>query len=579
MLQLGPLCLTLSTVAGFALLAVFFLRYSTVKISHGQEQSRCLRPAAPMSQNDPLLALPLEAGRNAVKLSSVGGGTELAPDREWSVSGEENQFASIEDTSLGRQLSLKNKSSTQDDATPGGPTALSHTTTQLSECSVTVTAACPTVTIINETGSCSQITLSCCNRSEMSRSKLGATCIAILVLGSMAYASLKFFLQRCNLQGAMDQATKTRGPQNSAQGDSCRFRGRSEDLAAGATMHSSVLARVVSAAGRRLREGNARPWADISGQELSAGVLAMLQGLTDVILPESVDEQFRETPFLRQASPEIVVGTTGEGEKLGLSEIHSCTIEPDHGSGEVSIQLHDGDEEANGPPQRAPELQTILPSCSNVHYRPGDRLHDARNATIREQSSPSEHEINLQFEHSTSSDEPSPVSNRSHMADDLPEMSSNAAMSESDSISNHVGPARDPDASDGIDVTWLQKDSALDRAGVLHPPDQDGMATPREPAELTQMLSSDELRRKSSAELWTPSHGPRVVLPHETAMRSRPVPSDIPTCAMEAREDHSTVVEAIARQRSERSLSNPLAPQTVQDVGGAGRRSSETALW
>ncbi|KAM3415255.1 hypothetical protein BST61_g8785 [Cercospora zeina] len=327
----------------------------------------------------------------------------------------------------------------------------------------------------------------------------------------MAYASLKYLLQRSRSQGEMNQAIKAGGPQNSAQGDSCGLRGRSEDLSAGMTIHASFLDGVVSAAGRRLRERHARPWAEISEQELSAGVLAVLQGLTDVILPESIDKQSRETPFSRETRTQTVVEGTGEVVELGISKIHSCTIEPYHSIGEASIQRHNGDEQASEPQQRAPELQAIQTSCSDVQDRPEHRLDEARNATIREQlqpeearsrtyESPLERETDLQFQRSASREELSPVKNRSHIADDALALSSNAAMSESDSINEPVSSARDPIISDRDDVTWLQEASALHRAGALHSPDRDDIARPSEPADLSQMLSPDERRPDRNTE-------------------------------------------------------------------------------
>ncbi|PPJ55746.1 hypothetical protein CBER1_01578 [Cercospora berteroae] len=430
-----------------------------------------------MSQNDPLLALPMGPVRNAGIVVGVSGPSAAAPDREWVTPGEKSQFSLAEDESVGQPTSLKESPSTQDDVEPTKSTVMRTATSQLSQGSITVTAAHPNVTMI--------------------------------------------------------------------------------------------------------------------------GVLAVLQGLSDVVMPGSepieepesddVNKLARNPTSAGEASPVIAAGTTREVSESGSPGNRSGFVEPNSNERPASPQLQDADDQASRPQQRDSELCAAPEIGSKPQQWPESRVDDDDNAIVREKreqentetgghESRSERDVDLRPEQNTASDEDSPATKSSYIPDDVPRSSSKAAITDSSTLDSSV---RNGSIHDRHDVT-----SARNPAEAPRPADQDDSVTSIEPANLIETLSFDERRRESTAGLWASSSDPHVVLPNATAMTGRSMSTSMLPDATEAREDLETVVEAVARQRSERTLSNPFplpSPPAMQaseapDIGGEGRRSFEAAL-
>ncbi|PIB00451.1 hypothetical protein CB0940_01298 [Cercospora beticola] len=555
-----------------------------------------------MSQNDPLLALPMVAVRDGGILFGVSGSSAAASDGEWVTPGEKSQFSLAEDDSVRQPTRLKESPSTQDDVEPTKTAAMRTVTTQLSQCSITLTAAHPGVTMIGETIDGSHVNLFCDINPQISCWNMATNCSIIPIMFLMVYACLHHFSWRFKSKNETEQAVEARGSQKSAQDDSCRSQSRPGDVAAERAMNRTVFDEVVNAASRRLRERKAQPWANISPQELSVGVLAVLQGLNDVVMPASkpievaesddVNKLARKPTSAGDAGPVTAAETTREVSEPGSSSSRGRFVEPDSNDEPAPPQLQDADDQASRPQHRASELHTTSKISSNPQQRPESRLDDDNNATVREEreienadtgghESPLERDVDLQPEQNTASDEHSPATQSSHIPVNVPRSSPNAAMPEAHLSSTLDRSLRNGNVHDRNDAT-----SAGHRTDAPHPADQGDVVTSIEPADLIETLSFDEQRRESAAAIWAPSSDPHVVLPKETAMAGRSMSAPVFSDATAAREDLETVVEAVARQRSERSLSNPLPlpspppmqPSVAPDIGGEGRRSFEAAF-
>ncbi|GIZ39711.1 hypothetical protein CKM354_000308400 [Cercospora kikuchii] len=556
-----------------------------------------------MSQNDPLLALPMEAVRDGGILVGVSSPSAAALDRGWVTPGEKSQSSSAEDESVWQPARLKESAWTQDVVEPTKPTATRTATTQLSQCSITVTAAYPDVTMIGETINGSPVNLFCDINPQISCWNMATNCSVIPILCLMVYACLQHFPWRFKSKNATNQAVEADVGQNLAQNDSCRCQGRSGDVAAGIAMNRTVFDEVVNAASRRLRERKAQPLANFSNQELSVGVLAVLQGLNDVVMSDSepiemaesgdANKLARKPTSTGEASPVVAAETTRAVSEPGKSGSHERFVEPDSNDEPAPPQLQDADDQASRPQQRASELHTTSESSSDPQQRPESRLEDDDDhATVREKrgrknadtgghASLSERDVDLRPEQNTASDKDSRATKSSHVLDGVPRSSSNAAMPEAHLGSTLVSSVRKENVHGRDDAT-----SAGHRADAPHAADQSDLVTSIEPASLIETLSFDEQRRESAAAIWAPSSDPHVVLPNATAMAGRSMSAPVLSDATEAREDLETVVEAVARQRSERALSNPqpppspppMQPSVAPDIGGEDRRSFEAAL-
>lgn len=516
---------------------------------------------------------------------------------------EESQFSLTEGESVGQPRSPKETPSTQDDVEPIKSTAMRTATTQLSQCSITVAAVHPDVTMIGERINGSHIKLSCDINPQISCWDMATNCSVIPILCLMVYACLLHFSWRFKSKNATNQAVEADGSQMSAQDDSCRSQRRPGDVAAGIGTKRTVFDEVVDAAGRRLRERKAQPWANISNQELSVGVLAVLQGLNDVILLESEPVEVSESENVNklprkgtsagEASPAIAAETAREVSEPASPGSHDRFVEPNSNDEPASPQLQDADSQASRPQQRASELHTNPEFGSNQQQRPKSRLDDDDDhATVREKrerenadtgghESPLERDVDLRPEQNSASDKDSPATKSSHVPDGVSRSSSKAAMPEAHLSSTLVNSVRNENVHGRDDAT-----SAGHRADAPHPADQDDAVTSIEPANLIETLSFDEQRRESAASIWASSSDPHVALPNATTMAGRSMSTPVFSDATEAREDLETVVEAVARQRSERALSNPqpppspplMQPSVAPDIGGEDRRSFEAAF-